>query len=189
MTLMPILVGVIVLGAMIWLSASQIVRELRVDRDEAARDRALAILRTFAPGIEAARADPRALLVWHPLARAVRHLFPVECSALDAASGAPFPFTPEQVQAAHARWTTDWLAWERAHDAEYKSRAVVAEQELAASSGSPAARARLDAVEREKLDLYQRRYQDYVQIAKALQTLIAGAPSGGAASENRRPRE
>jgi hypothetical protein len=53
----------------------------------------------------------------------------------------------------------------------------VAEHELAASNGSPAARARVDAIEREKLDLYQRRYQDYVQVAKALQALIEHAPA------------
>jgi hypothetical protein len=35
------------------------------------------------------------------------------------------------------------------------------------------ARARLDAIEGEKLDLYQRRYADYVRTAKALQALIA----------------
>ena len=32
-------------------------------------------------------------------------------------------------------------------------------------------RARLDAVEREKLDRYQRRYAEYVRVAKALQAL------------------
>ena len=100
-------------------------------------------------------------------------LMPNECAALDKASGATFPFTAEQVQAAHAQWTADWLAWERAHDATYKEKAAVAEQEVAASGGSPAARARLDAIEREKLDLYQRHYQEYVQVGKALQALIA----------------
>jgi hypothetical protein len=39
--------------------------------------------------------------------------------------------------------------------------------------GSTVARARLEAVEQEKLDLYQRRYQDYVRVAKALQALIS----------------
>jgi len=158
-------------------AAFVIVAELRAARMDATRLSALTILQTFAPGIEAARADPRALLVWHPLARAVRQLFPTECAALDRAAGGSFPFTREQLQAAHSRWTTDWLAWERAHDAEYKDRAAVAEHELAMSNGSPAARARVDAVEREKLDLYQRRYQDYVQIAKALQALIENAPA------------
>jgi hypothetical protein len=33
------------------------------------------------------------------------------------------------------------------------------------------ARARLDAVEREKLELYQRRYEEYVRVSKALQSL------------------
>src|SRR5207247_9991278 len=100
-------------------------------------------------------------------------------------SGGPFPFAPDQVRAAHARWTTEWLAWERAHDATYKDRAAVAEHELTVSAGSVAARARLDAIEREKLDLYQRRYQEYIQVAKALQSLI-DTPSVARGADTRR---
>jgi hypothetical protein len=33
-------------------------------------------------------------------------------------------------------------------------------------------RARLDAVEQEKLEIYQRRYAEYVRVAKALQALV-----------------
>ena len=170
---MLMLVAALIVAGAIWIGARQIAAEMRAARDEAARGRALAILQTFASGIDAAQANPRALLVWQPLARAVRQLCPTECAALDAATGATFPFTAEQLQAAHAQWTADWLAWERAHDATYKDKAAVAEQDVAASGGSPAARARLDAIEREKLDLYQRHYQEYVQVGKALQALIA----------------
>jgi hypothetical protein len=173
--LIPVLAALIVAVAIV-AAAYLVCAELRAAREQASRGRALTILQAFAPGIEASRADPRALLVWQPLARAVRKLFPEECASLDAAAGGSFPFSREQVQAAHSRWTTEWLAWERAHDAEYKDRAAVAEHELA-TSGTPAARARVDAIEREKLDLYQRRYQEYVQIAKALQALIDHAGS------------
>jgi hypothetical protein len=89
---------------------------------------------------------------------------------LDRAAGSTFPFTREQIQAAHSQWTADWLGWERSHDAEYKLKAASLEHELALDAtpgGSMVARARLEAVEREKLDLYQRRYQDYVRVAKA----------------------
>jgi hypothetical protein len=175
---MLIVGAVILLAIAICLSAHGIVRALDRARRDAAAARALTIVQTLAPGIEAARTDPRSLLVWYPLAGAVRRLFPAECAALDEAAGGSFPFPPEQVQAAHAQWTADWLAWERTHDAEYKSRAAAAEQELAASAGSAAARARLDAIEREKLDRYQRRYQDYVRVAKALQNLIDAARPG-----------
>jgi hypothetical protein len=173
-----LLLAALIVGASIVAAAYRIVSEIRITREDAVRARALTILRTFAPGMEAARSDPRALLVWLPLARAVRQLFPSECSTLDAAAGGSFPFSRDQVQAAHSKWTTDWLAWERAHDAEYKDRAAVAEGELAASGGSLAARARVDGIEREKLDLYQRRYQEYVQVAKALQALIENVPAG-----------
>ena len=172
---MSLVIAALIVAAAIGAAAFVIATEVRAARADATRTRALTILQLFAPGIEAARADPRALLVWHPLGRAVRHLFPIELAALDKAAGGSFPFTRDQVQAAHSQWTTDWLAWERAHDAEYKDRAAVAEHELAMSNGSPAARARVDAIQREKLDLYQRRYQDYVQVARALQALIDNA--------------
>ena len=136
------------------------------------RTRSLQILAAFAPALDAVGTDPGALLVRHPLARTARQLFPDEFAALDRASGAMFPFGGEIVQAAHTRWTADWLAWERAHDAEFKLKAAEVEHELVEWGGSPIVRARLDAVEREKLDQYQRRYEEYVRVAKALQALM-----------------
>ena len=159
----------IVAAAIVW-AAHALVSELRAARTEATRTRALAVLQTFSAGIAAAHTDPRALITWVPLARAARQLLPAEFAQLDAAAGGSFPFSAARIQAAHAQWTAEWLAWERTHDAEYKLKAVVLERELAAGE-SAIARARLEAVEREKLDLYQRRYQEYVQVAKALQSL------------------
>jgi hypothetical protein len=166
------LVAAVIVAAALWLAARQIARELRASRDEAARARTLAIVQTLTPGIAAAQSDPRALLVWQPIARLVRQAFPNELAALDTAAGGSFPFTTDQIQGAHARWTAEWLAWERQHDAEYKRRTSELEEQVAAAGGSAASRARLDAVEREKLDVYQRRYQEYVQVAKGLQALI-----------------
>jgi hypothetical protein len=170
---MLLLLAAAIVAAAIVFAAQQIVGELRRTREDAARSRALTVAQMFAPGIAAAQADPRALLVWQPLAKATRQLFPVEFSTLDAMTGGAFPFTTGQVQAAHSQWTADWLAWERSHDYEYKLKAAAAEHELAASGGSPILQARLEAVEREKLDLYQHRYQDYVRVAKALQALVS----------------
>ena len=169
--LSPLLAAVII-GAAVWFAAQRITVELRASRDAAARGRTLTIVQTLTPGIAAAQADPRALLVWQPVARTVRQAFPQECAALDAAAGGAFPFTADQIQGAHARWTTEWLAWERQHDAEYKRRTSELEEQVLAAGGSIASRARLEVVEREKLDVYQRRYQEYVQVAKALQALI-----------------
>lgn len=166
-----LLAALIVAGA-IWWGVQQLVGEMRGGRDDAARARTLALIDLFAPAIGAAQADPRALLAWQPLAKVARQLFPAECAALDGAAGGTFPFTSEHAQAAHAQWTADWLAWERIHDGDYKLKTAVAEQELVASGDSPVLRARLDAIEREKLDLYQRRYSEYVRIAKALQSLF-----------------
>jgi hypothetical protein len=151
----------------------QIVAEQRATREEAARSRMVQLLGLFAQGLHAVEADPRALLTWHPLARTARSMFPAEFETLERAAGAPFPFPAGCVQAAHAQWTTEWLAWERAHDAEYKLKAAALEQELAAPAPSSLARARLDSVEREKLDLYQRRYAEYIRVSKALQGLMA----------------
>ena len=137
-----------------------------------ASERVATLLTLFAPALTAAQQDPRALLVWEPIAIAARQLFPEEFASLDRAMGGRFPFTSERIEAAHSQWTADWLAWELAHDTEYKLKVAVAEHELAAQGGAAVARARLDAVEREKLGLYQRRYAEYVQTAKALQALI-----------------
>jgi hypothetical protein len=167
--------AVLVAAALVW-ATQQLIAELRAARNEAARARTLALLELFAPAIRDAQGDPRALLAWQPCATVARRLFPAECAALDRAAGAPFPFTPDELQAAHARWTTEWLAWERAHDASYKLQAAAVEQELAAVGASPTLRSRLEAIEQEKLDLYQRRYSEYVRVAKALQTLTVAPP-------------
>ena len=135
-------------------------------------ERVAMLLTLFAPALAATQQDPRAFLVWQPIAKAARQLFPLEFAELDRAMGAAFPFPKDRIESAHARWTADWLAWELGHDTEYKLKAAAAEHELAVQGGSPIARARLDAVEREKLDLYQRRYADYIRTAKALQALI-----------------
>lgn len=166
------LVAAVIIAGALLIAAKQIAVELRASRESALRGRTLTIVQTLTPGIAAAQADPRALLVWQPVARTVRQAFPQECAALDAAAGGAFPFTADQIQGAHARWTTEWLAWERQHDAEYKRRTSELEEQVLAAGGSVASRARLDVVEREKLDVYQRRYQEYVQVAKALQALI-----------------
>ena len=164
--------ALIVAGSVVW-GAVHIVREVRRSRDAGMRARSLEILAVFAPALGAAQSDPRTLLVWQPLARTARQLFPDEFAALDRASGAVFPFSDQVVQAAHARWTADWLAWERTHDAEFKLKAAIVEHELTESGGSPLVHARLDAVEREKLDQYQRRYEEYVRVAKAFQAIMA----------------
>jgi hypothetical protein len=164
--------AVIVAAAVVW-TGREVSRQLKLARDEASRQRAVQLLNIFAPGIDAAHSDPRALLTWQPLARAARRLAPDDFAALDRASGATFPFTADDIQAAHARWTAEWLAWEHTHDAEFRLKASAAEHDLTVSGGSPVMRAKLDAVEREKLDAYQRRYEEYVRVAKSLQALTS----------------
>jgi len=127
----------------------------------------------FAPAIAAAGENPRAILAWQPLAVMARKLFPEECAALDRAAGATFPFSADQIQSAHTRWTTDWLAWEQRHDSECKLKVAEIEAALAAPDSAALRRARLDAAEREKLERYQSRYAEYVRVAKALQALMS----------------
>ena len=97
---------------------------------------------------------------------------------LDQASGGTFPFSREHLQDAHARWTADWLTWERAHDGEYALRTAALQDELArgAEATTTMGRARTAALEREKLERYHERYQQYIRTAKALQALIASRP-------------
>jgi hypothetical protein len=166
-----LLVALFVVAATIVWAGLRVARELALRREEIARGRSLRLLELFAPA--AADTDPRLLVAWHPLAAAARRLFAAEFAALDAAAGSAFPFSKERIEAAHARWTADWLAWERNHDADYRLRAAAVEHESAASGGAPLFRARLEAIEREKLDLYQRRYEEYIRTAKALQTLAS----------------
>ena len=141
------------------------------------------LLATFGPVAERARSDPRVLLAWYPTAEAARRTFPEAFAAIDQNGTNRFPFGAAQLEAAHARWTTDWLEWERHHDAEYRQQTEAIEAELDRSTGaaSQAARTRLETVEREKLERYQRRYEEYVQTSLALANL-PGATGGTNAS-------
>ena len=171
MGLLPSVVVAAALAGVVW-SVLRVGVALREAREQADRARSLRLLTLFAPGLAAAADDPRALLVWHPLATTARRLFPEVFASLDAAAGRPFPFSPTDVEQAHAQWTADWLAWEQAHDNTYKLKAAQAEAEMPGGLGS-FGRARLDSIEREKLERYQVRYGQYVRTAKALQALIA----------------
>jgi hypothetical protein len=130
----------------------------------------LRLLETFAPAAVAAQRDPKQLLIWYPLAQASRKLFPAAFASLDEAAGGAFPFTKEQLKAAHARCTSEWLAWERAHDAEYALKSAEVQDAIDRVQGhaSPLLRTRLAAVEQEKLERYQHRYEEYIKTAKAL---------------------
>jgi hypothetical protein len=171
--------ALIVAAAVAW-AGLQVARQLASARrpgDSADQERVAQIISIFTPGIAAAAEDPRSLLVWQPTATAARKLFPREFTALDQAFGRAFPFTEEQMQAAHARWTTDWLTWERTHDGECKLKAAAVEEELGDRTATPYGRARLDAIEREKLERYQRRYEEYTRVSRALQVLINAGTS------------
>jgi hypothetical protein len=151
--------------------AFAIVREFRALRREATLQ---AILRTFGDALGAVHQDPRLLLAWHPTAESARKLFPDAFASLDAARGERFPFSRDLVERAHARWSTEWLAWERSHDEEYRIKGASVEQEIGATSGEAAklAKARLDRVQHEKIERYQQRYEEYIRTAQALQALL-----------------
>ena len=160
---MILLLAAAVVAYVLW----RIQDELQRQRREATLRHLLAM---FAPGAAAAQQDPKHLLVWYPLAQAGRKLFPEAFKDLDTAAGGAFPFTKEQLKAAHARWTTEWLAWERAHDAEYSLKAAQVQDEIDRAVGpvSPLFRTRLAAIEQHKLERYQQRYEEYIRTAKAL---------------------
>jgi hypothetical protein len=164
-----IISAVIVAAAVCW-AGVHVAQSLRPR--EIAPDHSAALLALFAPAIAAATENPKAVLAWQPIAAAARALYPKEFSDLDRVFGSTFPFSPEHIERAHSRWTAEWLAWERRHDADFKLKAAVVEHELGPEATSSFGRARLDAVEREKLDLYQQHYEEYTRIAKGLQSLI-----------------
>jgi hypothetical protein len=177
------LIVVAVAALAVWLGGRMGAAADRAARD-AASSRRLQILTLLAPIVPQV-ADPRALVTWAPLASTTRAVFPDECAEIDRAFGGRFPFSDEDLERAHGRWTADWLAWERTHDGVYKLKAAEALAALAAATAASDrsgrtdeaqaacafARARVDDVERDKLDLYQRRYEEYVRTAKALQAL------------------
>ena len=151
--------------------AGFVLREIRARRRDAALQ---SVLATFGPAQAAAQQDARLLLVWQPLAESARTLFPAAFAALDEATGHRFPFSKDIIERAHSKWTADWLAWEKTHDEEYRLKAATAEQEIGRSTGDAAvlAKARLDRIQHEKIELYQQRYESYVRTAKALQGLV-----------------
>jgi hypothetical protein len=167
-----ILGSALVVAAAVLAAAFHLAATMRASGEDRTRTRALELIGMFAPAISAADSDPRAILTWEPLARTARQMFPAEFARLDAASGGRFPFDEARVEAAHAKWTADWLAWEHAHDGEFKLKAAAVEQQMTVAGSTPVLRAELDAIERQKLELYQRRYGEYVRVARSLQALV-----------------
>jgi hypothetical protein len=166
------ILGGAAIGAIVW-GVLRIVKALVAMKKQVEQSRPLELLALFAPAIVQAASDPRAIIAWHPVAATARTLYPDDFAALDHAAGVRFPFHDEQIHNAHARWTADWLAWEYAHDGAYKLKVAQAQADFEASGGAALARARLDAIEREKLELYQVHYEQYVKVGKALIRLTA----------------
>ena len=160
---LALVAAVVVVAFLLW----GIAEALRRQRRDSAITQLLAL---FGPAIAAAHADPKQLLAWYPLSNTARKLFPERFAELDAAVGGTFPFNKDQLQDAHARCSSDWLAWERAHDAEYSLKTAQVQDEMVRAGGTttPLFRTRLAKLEQEKLERYQQRYEEYVKTAKAL---------------------
>ena len=163
-------------AAAIWFGAALVARRLVSRRRDA---QILGLLATFGPAAERAQADPRVLLAWYPLASAARRAFPAAFRTLEPGGEARFPFSAADLEAAHARWSTEWLDWERRQDVEHRARREALEAELgqATDETAPPLRARLEALEQEKLEQYQRRYEEYVRVSRALKQLTEGEPA------------
>jgi hypothetical protein len=169
-----ILVALAVATALIVRAIGRLASALERGNEARTRGRVLQLVVLFAPAIESAATDPRAIVTWQPVAETARRLFPEEFSAIERTGAGRFPFGTDTIQQAHARCTADWLAWEKAHDATYKLKAAQAAAHASPLSDPAAvalARTQAEEIDREKLDLYQRRYEEYVRTAKALQAL------------------
>src|SRR4051794_40402605 len=105
------LLSALIVAAVVGWGAARIAGEVKASRIERARERVLDLLQAFASASSAAAADPKAVLVWEPLARVARNILPEDFAQLDRASGSTFPFGTDRIQAAHAQWTADWLGW------------------------------------------------------------------------------
>ena len=98
-------------------------------------------------------------------------MFPDDFAALDRAAGGTFPFSREQIRG-RARALVGGLAGVGSvprHGVQAESRGR--RRGAARVAGLAVLRARLDAVEREKLERYQRRYEEYTRVSKALKSL------------------
>lgn len=164
-TALALIIGVLIAAAL----AMHLTRR---DLERRHRERlAMTFLTRVAPVV--ARADPRELLAWRGIAHTIRRMHPDIVADLEQVSGNRFPFSVALIEGAQARWTAEWLAWERQHDADYKVRARTAEVKLLADGldVTREGRARLAAIENEKLQSYQQRYEEYVRVASALKAL------------------
>jgi len=144
--------------------------ELRKQRMDA---QMLGLLATFASVAKEVRSDPRLLLAYYPVAVAARRCFPEAFAALEQPQSQSFPFGSQEIEEAHARWTAEWLDWERNHESEYRRKAAALNAELVTATDAriPGLRTELEAVEQQKLDLYQHRYEEYVGVSRALAKL------------------
>ena len=145
---------------------------LRTDQQRQHEEQLAAHLVTVIPP-SLATSDPRVILGWANSFGVVRRLFPMAIQRIEHVSGGPFPVSNAIIEQVHARWTTDWLAWERNHNAEFqeKSAALEAEAGTTGRMVDPDIRARSARLEDEKLQTYQQRYEEYVSIGKALTDL------------------
>jgi hypothetical protein len=170
--LLLLLASLVIVCAVVGWSIAQELKRSRQDRA------VCALLALFGPAASRVQTDARELLVWYPLARGARTMFPEAFARIDATLGHAFPFPASVVETAHARWTAEWLNWERSHDLDYtvKTRALEEELDREGEEVAPSGRARLAALERDKLERYQQRYEEYVQVGKALTALVSGAP-------------
>ena len=163
---------VVLAGVLAAIGFGAVERHRRAQRREHSERIVALLLTTMAPAV--ARAEPRELLAWRSAANGIRELFPEQVETIEARTGNRFPFPRALIEDAHARWTADWLAWERQHDIECRERvaALTAELNAVEKGGAPAVRAKLDALEDEKLQDYQRRYEEYVRVGNGLVALM-----------------
>ncbi len=150
------------------------VYERRVRKQEH-KDQLMVVLLTGSAAA-VARAEPRELLAWQSTADVARRLFPDVIADIESKGGESFPIPRKVIEDAHAKWTAEWLAWERHHDADFRKRTSVLQAELEATGHehTPDGHARVAVLEDEKLQSYQRRYEEYVQIGKGLMGLLDG---------------
>jgi hypothetical protein len=160
----------LIISLTIVLATAAVLFEWRRRRREELRLRLVAL---FAPSLARVQDNPQELVAWSRVASQARALFPDEFKELDLIQGEQFPFSKAIIEDAGARWATRWLAWERAHDAEYKQKAEEIQAELKHAEEQEIGKCeqRLQLIEQEKLLTYQERYEEYVRVSRSLGAL------------------
>ena len=178
-------------AALVLVAVLVVAERARRERLRQHREQVAALLLTSV-GPAVARADGRELLGWRSVATALREVLPDAVRDHRAGHGSsPFRFRGRSSTTPTPAGRPTGSRGNGRHDIRFRQRASALEAELRGSGrvDTASGQARLAALDDEKLQDYQCRYEEYVRVGKALAALAEGGPepraSAGPATADR----